>query len=266
MIELFELSASFDDNEVLHGVSLCAKRGEVTAIVGANGSGKTTLLKCIAGIRSYGGRIVLDGVDKKEMDREDVADMLSYMDQSTESDADLNVFEVVLLGKARGLSFSITDEDIDSVYDVLDLLDIRKFAGRRIDELSGGQRQLVFLAQALIKSPSILLMDEPTSALDVYRQFKIMEFIKKMTVERDYTTVVVLHHLDMALRYADSVAVLDNGHIYDIGAPNKVFTKEMFANVYHVDAELIEDKDGVMHILTIGPIDDSEPHDITIRI
>lgn len=255
MIEVVGLSASFGDTEVLHNIDICARPGEVVAIVGANGSGKTTLLKCIAGIKSYNGRILLNGTDRTAMSRNEAAEIISYMDQSTDSDADLNVFEVVLLGKASGLSFSISDEDIDSVYEVLDLLNIREFAGRRIDELSGGQRQLVFLAQALIKSPKMLLMDEPTSALDIRRQYKIMDFIKRITVERNYTTVVVLHHLDMALKYADSVVVLDEGSIYGVGSPDTVFTKEMFADVYSVNAGVIVDENGTKHILTTGPTD-----------
>jgi len=256
MLEAKNLSFSYDGKtDIIHDIGFMAKPGEITAIIGANGAGKTTILKCVAGLAKHGGSVLFDG---KEKNRQETVKVLSYMQQNTDCDIELNVFEVVLLGMRQSLSYILTKKDVAKVNNVLKLLKIDKFAQRRIGEISGGQRQLVFIAQALVKEPDIMMLDEPTSALDLYHQFKLMDFIRQVTRERNCTTVVTMHHLDIALRFADRIVVINDGVVYDEGPTNEVFTEKMLREVYRMDATIETNPDGNKQIRINGPLDVKE--------
>lgn len=150
IITVDNLSFCYGDVKILENLSFTARPGELTTIIGPNGAGKTTLLKCVADLFKHDGEVSFDG---EQYDRQEMFKFLSYMEQNTDLDIDLNVFEIVLLGMIQSLGFYVSQEDVQEVYDVLELLEISKFADRKIGELSGGQRQLVFIAQALVKKP-----------------------------------------------------------------------------------------------------------------
>ena len=255
-VSISGLSFSFDSrSEVLKDVSFDANPGELTTIIGANGAGKTTTLKCIAGLYKHQGRILFDG---KELGYDDLVERLSYMEQNTDCTINLDVFRIVMLGMIQNLGFKVDKKDIQEVRDTLDLVGIRHLSNRKIGEISGGQRQLVFLAQALVKRPKILLLDEPTGALDLFHQIKLMKLIKQITKDRNCVTIMTLHHLDMAIRFADNVVVMHDKTVYDQGAPSEVFSEEMLHEVYRVKCQILADANGdkFIHIL------DNEEDDI----
>lgn len=256
MIEIHNLSFSYGSESVLKDVSFSAKPGETTVIIGANGAGKTTLLKCIAGLQKSCGDILLHGENGREISREKLSKTLGFLDQNNICEASLSVFEVILLGRLQTLSFRVNRQDVDSVTAVMNLLNIGQFSDRNISELSGGQRQLVFIAQTLVKNPEILILDEPTSALDLHHQFKLLEFLKKITAESSYTTLITLHHLDIAAKYADHIVVINDGCVYQEGTPNEVFTEKMLRDVYKVDAEVYTDSQGKKHVIPVGFIEE----------
>lgn len=245
---------SYGKTPVLRDVSFDALPGQVTTIVGPNGAGKTTLLKCIADLFRHEGTVEFNG---EVMEKRGIPKFMSYMEQNTDCEADLNVFEVVLLGMVQSLSFYISPEDVAKVNDVLRLLGISQYADRKIGELSGGQRQLVFIAQALVKDPKVLIMDEPTSALDLYHQFNLIKFISKITKERGCTTIMTLHHLDVALKYSDRVVVIANNTVWGEGTPGEMFTESMLADVYRMKANIILDEKGDKHLQVLEPIDET---------
>lgn len=254
MIEVKDLSFQYDEESVLENVSFTARPGEITAIVGANGAGKSTLLKCISGFEKASGTVKICGQDAFRLSREKLAGTMSYLDQCTDCEAELNVYEVVLLGRLQRLSFRVTDDDLQKVDAILTQMSLEPFANRNISELSGGQRQLVFIAQTLIKDPQVLILDEPTSALDLRRQFEIMEFLQKITKERMLTTLVTLHHLDIAAKYADHVVVLADKRVYTEASPAAAFTEKMLHDVYEVEAEVYTDRRSERHIVALGAI------------
>ena len=222
--------------------------GQITSIIGVNGTGKTTLLKCISGLQKLrSGEVFIDGHSSHEMSREEFAASVGYLDQNNYCEAQLNVYEVILLGRIRKLSFKVSDEDRSRVESVSDMLGITRFLNRNIRELSGGQRQMVFIAQTLVKEPRILILDEPTSALDINHQFKLMNLISELTKERNLTTLTTLHHLDVASKYSDSVIVLDKCGVYAQGSSVSVVTSEMLREVYKVESEMFTDAYGNVH-------------------
>ncbi len=244
------LSFCYGSAKILEGLSFTANPGEITTIIGPNGAGKTTLLKCVADLFRHDGEVTFDG---KSYERMELFKFLSYMEQNTDLDVDLNVFEIVLLGMIQSLGFYVSEEDIQEVYKVLDLLEIRQFADRKIGELSGGQRQLVFIAQALVKNPSVVILDEPTSALDLFHQYNLISFMSRITKERGCTTLMTLHHLDVAYKYSDRMVIVNDHHIYAEGPPKEVFTRQMLKDVYRVDSAVMKDESGEDHFVVLGP-------------
>lgn len=230
--------------EVLRGVSLPPLLpGSVTALIGPNGAGKSTLLRGIAGLQSMQGAVLLDGVDLACGPQARRAQSMVYLPQSLPSRTRLGVFEAVLSAAMAGRSEGWLGARVDAaavarVEAVLARLDLLPLASRQVEALSGGQRQLVGLAQALVRQPKVLLLDEPTSALDLYHQFQVIEAIRRATREHSLITVIVLHDINLALGCADQVMVLHDGVLAASGAPHAVIDAALIARVYRVRARV----------------------------
>ncbi|TWH51654.1 ABC transporter ATP-binding protein [Sporomusa sp. KB1] len=254
MLKISNLSFDYGSQPILKNVNLTFGPGKMTAVIGPNATGKSTLLKCISGILRGQGDILMDGKNLSTLKLQDIAKQISYLSQEGCGKAVLSVFEVVLLGRVHSLSLKVSDVEVNYVLKILRQLGIEKLAARNICELSGGQKQLVFIAQALVREPSILLLDEPTNCLDLHRELEMLELIKKLTITRKLITVVTLHQLDMAARYADEIVVLFDGEVYAAGQPAAVLTTEMLRTVYQVNAAIHLASDGVPHVMAMSSI------------
>lgn len=246
------LTFGYGARQVFNHVSLLLEPG-VTALVGPNAAGKSTLLKCLCGLVSPAGRVTLNGRCLSTFSRRELSQSIGYLPQSSFHRGRLTVFEVVLLGRLYDLSWRVSRSDIKRVQALLDEMSLTSLAGCMIHELSGGQAQLVAIAQALIREPSALLLDEPTSNLDLRYQFEVCSRIREITRVRGMITVISLHDLNLAACYADRIVVLREGTIYTAGTPSQVFTNQMMADVYHVDAEITRDASGLPRIAVRGP-------------
>ncbi|MHB9292298.1 iron complex transport system ATP-binding protein [Hollandina sp. SP2] len=254
MIEISKLSFGYKGHEskkILNDISMTAYPGEITAIIGANGIGKSTILKNICGLLKGSGDIKICGKNIKSYNRNNLVENISYLSQDTVSNALLSVFEVVLLGRIARLTNHVSDSELMIVRDVLHRLNLEEYASRNIGELSGGQRQLVFIAQALVRNPKIIIMDEPTSNLDLYYQFQIMNLLKEITSSEGFTTLVSLHQLDLVTRFADKVVVIHDGGVYRYGTPEETLTTETFRDVYRMNTEIVN-KGGIGYIIPIS--------------
>lgn len=234
---LDNVSVQYGRHQVLSGVHLRAESGRVLALVGPNGCGKTSLMKAIAGLVPHAGRIVFAGSPGRPSS-------LGYMPQDHLGALSLSVVEVVLLGRLRQLHLRVGPEDLEAVRRVLQRLGIERLAPRVVGELSGGQRQLVYLAQALVAEPSVLLLDEPISALDIHHQLEVLELVASMTRERQLCTVMVLHDLVATARFADDVALLSEGGLLASGAPSDVLTSTLMHQVFGVQMEVLQSAAG----------------------
>lgn len=231
------LSVQLGRKPVLAGLDLPDLRpGEVTVLAGPNAAGKSTLLRAIAQLTPYRGQITLDGADLGGMGHARRAMMLGYMPQSLPSATGLNVLESVIAARQAAEGGLHAQADAVAMA-TLDRLGIGALAMDPLGRLSGGQRQMVGLAQALVRDPNVLLLDEPTSALDLARQARLMAEIRALATE-GRIVVAVLHDLALAAQHADRIVVLHQGRIHSDGPPDRVVTPEMLATVYGVTARV----------------------------
>jgi iron complex transport system ATP-binding protein len=234
----------YRDAVAVDGVDLDAAAGEVLALLGANGSGKSSLIRALAGIARHEGTIEWDG---------DAA-AVGYMPQDNASAAALTAFEVVLLGRLRRLSLRPGAADLAAAEAALAELGLAALAGRRIGTLSGGQRQLVFLAQVLAAAPRALLLDEPTSALDIAHQLQVLGMVRDVARRRGITTIVVLHDINAAARLADRIALLRAGRLVAAGTPAEVLCRARLRDAYGVEVAVGPGPDGAPVVVPLRAV------------
>lgn len=239
MLSIRNLSFRYGHKLVLQDINLDIEP-MLTAIIGPNATGKSTLMKCLAGLLNHQGSVVLNG---ERIDNESAIRHVSYLPQDNGAPIALTVLEAVLLGRHRFLSWRVSHEDLQFVLGILEDLGIKELSTRYLSHLSGGQQQMVSIAQSLVREPKVLLLDEPTSSLDLCRQLEIFNLIKRLTRERNMITLVAIHDLNLAARYADRIVVMDKGRIFDVGEPDEILTEEMIKDVYRVEAEVYIDRD-----------------------
>jgi len=246
-LEIAELRCSYGEKEVLKGVGMTAGPC-ITALIGPNAAGKSTLMKCIAGILQSSGRMTLDGIDITDGRNREVREMMSYLPQEAPDRTSLTVMEIVLLGRLDSLNWKVSEEDLSIAYGMLVELGIEDLAVRPMNELSGGQQQMIMIAQCLVRDPRVLLMDEPTNSLDLQKQLEMFDLIRQVTDERKMTTLMVLHDINFAARYADRVIVVSNGMVHSAGPPSEVINEAMIQEVYGVEATVHVGPDMVPHV------------------
>ncbi|WP_332898061.1 ABC transporter ATP-binding protein [Haladaptatus sp. CMSO5] len=228
-----------------HPIVECEKvvipAGEVTALVGPNGSGKSTLLKGMAKQLSLDrGHILIDGADVHSLGSKELAKKLGLLSQEHESPGSLTVEDLVYHGRYphRGFFETVTETDHEAVERAIDLAGVTEIRDEELGSLSGGQKQLAWIAMVLAQDTDVLLLDEPTTYLDLHHQLRVMEVIRTLKAERDVTIAVVLHDIGMAARFADNLIAMKDGALYDWGPPREVVTNELLADVFHVDADV----------------------------
>lgn len=204
--------------------------GMLTAVIGPNAAGKSTLFKRIAGLLKGDGVVHVSG--------EESLRPICYMPQDTGANAVLTVYESVLLASKQGSGWKVADQELVDIDRILSSLRITDLAFRDLGELSGGQRQLVAIAQALVRKPQILLMDEPTSALDLFRQIEVLQHMHQLARQTDMAVLIALHDLNHAMRYCDHSLVVADGRLVANGPTADVITPALLRQVYRVDARI----------------------------
>ena len=245
-LALRQVGASYGRTTVLSNVSIdMLQSGSLTAIIGPNAAGKSTLFKRIAGLISGPGLVQLSNAAGGDR-------TICYMPQDTGANAVLTVYESILLASKQGSGWRVHDDELFEIDAILKALRIENLAFRGLGELSGGQRQLVSLAQALVRKPEILLMDEPTSALDLHRQVEVLDFISRLARESGMIVLIALHDLNHVLRYCENTIVIADGEMAMSGSTATVITPEMLREVYSVSARIETCSRGQRFILVDG--------------
>ena len=245
--------------EVLQKVNFSAKEGDLIAVLGPNGVGKSTMFKCILGFfEKYDGEIRLDGASLKDLSHKQIARRIAYIPQSTYPTFNYDVLDVVLMGLTSQLSLLAApkEQHIAQAKAALESLGIGHLAGAGYGEISGGERQLVLIARALVQNAKILIMDEPTANLDYGNQIRVMCRVAELA-KAGYIIIVSTHNPDHAFLYANRVLMLENGKVIADGTPEAVLDTELIRRVYHVETriETFADENG-MHRMCV-PVNSS---------
>lgn len=239
MIEIRNIAFSYGKQHILNGVNFSVNPGECVGILGNNGAGKSTLITCINRIRTpERGEVLVDGRPVRGMSRNEMARTIAYVAQKNEM-SHATVFDCVLLGRKPYIKWGVRQEDIDLCEAMIRRVGMEDFQVRSLDELSGGELQKVMLARALVQQPKLLLLDEPTSNLDPRNQYEMMSLVRQIAREQGIAVLIVIHDLNLALRYCDRFYFLKDGTGYSYGGADTV-TSETIRKVYGIRAEIAQ--------------------------
>ena len=235
-IEVKELRFSYGETEVLRDVSFRAEAGEIIAVLGPNGVGKSTLFQCLLGfLRPASGEILLSGKPLGSFSRQALAREIAYIPQSASPVYNYTVLEMVTMGMTNQMRLLQTPgpEQREKAMAALESLGIGALADRGCNQVSGGERQLMLLARALVQDARVLLMDEPTANLDYGNRFRVMERLR-MLGGAGYTVLFSTHEPDQAFRYASRALALLDGRLLADGAPDTALTGDTLSKLYRV--------------------------------
>lgn len=207
-------------------------------MVGANAAGKSTLLKGIAGLCRASGSVRLDGAELTRLDTAERLQRVGYLPQLLPQGSALVVYEALLSSLLGGGHGAVTAQAEAAVEQALDALALRALALRRLDELSGGQRQMVGLAQVMVRAPRLLLLDEPTSALDLHWQLRVLDTVRGLTRNAGCIALVAMHDLNLALRFCNHIMVLGGGRLLAAGEPQATLDAALLQRAYGVAARV----------------------------
>ena len=240
MMEIKHLSYHYKGYpQVLNDVSFDIEPGKFLAILGNNGVGKSTLLKCFNHIlKPDAGEVLLEGNNLLKMSGREVAKRVAFVSQSVPS-TQMTVHDVVMLGRRPYMKWGFTPEDHAIVHEAMDRLGLNAMRGRFLGQLSGGEKQKVMLARALAQQPKALLLDEPTSALDIQNQYQVLKIVRDICHKDNMVAVVVIHDLNLALRFCDHFLLLKDGKVYRHG-DRSILDSTALKEVYGVDAKVVE--------------------------
>ncbi len=246
-----DVQVALGGRPVLQGITLALQPGEVMVLAGRNGAGKTTLLRVATGVlepdagTAHACRAGEPERPLSQFSRRELARHVALVPQETSIPFPFRLLEVVLMGRAPhlGLLGFETRHDVALAQAALERLGIGALADRTVLEVSGGERQLAMVARALAQETPVLLLDEPTSNLDVGRRLEVLERVRALAAE-GRAVLVVSHDLGLAARFADRIALLSEGRVHAVGAPDEVLRPDLLREVFGVDTEILRTAEG----------------------
>lgn len=246
-LEMRGVAIRLGGKEILVRVDLEVAAGEVVGLLGRNGSGKTTILRAATGaLPTVRGEIRVAGKPLAAIARRELAQHVAVVPQDLHVPFPFSVAELVLMGRAphQSLLGFETPLDVERARAALERLSIEHLADRSCNELSGGERQLVLIARALVQEPKLLLLDEPTAFLDLHHRTMVLRLIGELAEEQGCAALVVSHDVTLAARACDRLLLLHEGAIDRAGAPSDVIDSASLERVFGLDALVVEGPDG----------------------
>lgn len=254
MLEIKDVYFKYTDEYVLQDISFTLGKGKILGILGENGVGKSTLFKCILGfLKPTSGSILVDGIDIDKLSLRERAKKIAYIHQSHFPTFNHDVVNVVEMGANVRLSdFGVPKkEEREKAFEKLEILGIENLANRGYKEISGGERQLVLIARALMQDAKILIMDEPTANLDYGNQMKVLKTCKELS-NMGYSIIQSTHHPQHAFMFFDEALLMHEHKILAIGKSNEVLTEKNLKKIYDIDLKIIQvENEGVNHKVLI---------------
>ena len=255
IINIEKLNYSYGKKEVLKELSLNIDENKLTGIIGPNGCGKSTLAKNI--IKYINGKFeyfkIMD-VDISQLSHKKIAQFISYIPQKSTIIPNISVFDYVLLGRFPLLKNSwdnYSEKDYEIVENNISLLNIEELRDRNVETLSGGELQKALLARALAQEAKILLLDEPTSALDLNNAVEFMKILKNISMKKEISVIIIIHDLNLASLFCDSLIILKDGKFIEKGSPKEVINEANIKSVYNLDCKVCYNENDKPYIIPI---------------
>lgn len=254
-ISIKNISYSYDNSIVLKNLSFDIKKGDFFIIIGPNGSGKTTLMKIFAGIiKNRTGQLKIFNKFIKSYQKKSLAKIIAFVPQMIPLNFPFTVIELVLMGRSPylGILGFAQQKDMDIAMKAISFAGVEHLINRKINELSGGECQRVFIAKAICQEPEIILLDEPTASLDLAHQVKTMDLMEELQEKKGLTVVMVSHDINLAAMYGTSLLLLKNGEIVSIGTPEDVLTFKKLEGTY--GCKLLVDQSPIGKFTRVTPV------------
>lgn len=245
ILQANDIYINYDKKEVVKGVSLEVRKGEIVTIIGPNGSGKSTILKALSRtLKPAKGEILLDNKNINSMNTKCIAKKLAILPQTRHAPSDFTVEALVSYGRFPHMGFTqkLQKQDYEIIDWAIEKTDINTLRHRYVKTLSGGERQRAWIAMALAQKPEILLLDEPTTFLDISYQLETLELIKELNEQLGLTIVMVLHDLNQAVRYSHRIYALKDGRIHSHGDSKRLLNEEFLRDVFQISGDILRDE------------------------
>ena len=238
VLTIKNLSFAYDGSNVLNNIDLGVESGSFVSIIGPNGSGKSTLINLISKIlKNYKAEIIVNNENIEKLDSREIAKLVAVVPQYSNTGFDFLVGDLILMGRFPYISRFGREkkQDFDVVRDVMDKTKTFELSKKRFNELSGGEKQRVIIAQALAQDTPIILLDEPTSHLDINFQIEIMDLFYRLNTDEKKTIIGVFHDINLAANYSKKAVLLKNGMVAGYGEINDIITRENIKKVFNSD-------------------------------
>tara|TARA_B110001452_G_scaffold259476_1_gene255875 strand:- start:1148 stop:1927 length:780 start_codon:yes stop_codon:yes gene_type:complete len=247
MISVKNLNKSYQKKLVLNDVNLHFPEGKLSSLIGPNGAGKSTLLMSIGRLLAQTqGEIALNKQNVHTIPRRDYALKVATLRQTTNLNISLSVRELVALGRFPHNRGKLTPKDSLAIDHALEFLSLTSLQHDQVDELSGGQRQMVFLAMTIAQQTQYLLLDEPLNNLDMKHAANIMQALRRLCDEEQRTIILVVHDINFAANYSDHLVAMKGGTIHSSGTVKQVITQKNLCDLYDANIEIIQSKKGLI--------------------
>ncbi len=241
ILKIENLTYAIENNFINNDINISFKENTFTGVIGPNGSGKSTLLKQIYRVlKPTKGKIYLKNFDIEEISSKEIAKQMAVLPQENQSDFDYTVREIILMGRFPYHSIFCGDyeleKDVELMKKYLNIVGLTEQENQSFKTLSGGEKQRVLLARALVQEGNLLILDEVTNHLDIGYQYKVLEILKNLNM----TIISAIHDLNLAMKFCDYVVLIDKGRVITGGKPKDIITAENLKNIFKIDAQIIE--------------------------
>jgi iron complex transport system ATP-binding protein len=249
IFDVKDVEFGYQRSSVIKDISFSVNSQDVLTILGPNGVGKTTLIKCLNRVLKHrSGTIMLDDKPVEAYSQRELAKKIGYVSQRG-SISGMTVFDSILLGRKPHIRWDASDKDIKIIGKVIDLFGLEDLSLRKINEISGGEYQMVQIARALVQQPKVIILDEPTSNLDLKNQHVIMSIIQKIVKMQNMAAIMAVHDFNQAIRYSNKFLIMKNGELIATGG-KEIITPDIIKEVYEIEV-MVEEVNGVPMVLPL---------------